>query len=178
MARKLTGKQKLFVEYYIQTWDAAQAVRFAGYEGTQKELEDIGQVNLKNPTILSAIKEGKRLPARYCKACESELIQKTDEELGVFKRRKHCNSKCAEYRTRPDGWEKNHIVARKYKKAYCEACGTNKSLHAHHSDGNPKNNTPKNIQTLCAWCHHFLHALMIRLELEKPGKLPRLQNYD
>lgn len=178
MARKLTGKQKLFVEYYMTVWDAARAARMAGYDGPQKELIDIGQENLSNPAILKAIKDGKTLPARYCQACGQILIQNEVENIRIFKIRKHCDAKCAEHRDRPDGWNKNHSEARKHKKEFCEACGMGINLHAHHIDGNPKNNTDVNIQTLCTWCHHFIHALMVRLELETPGRMPKLLNYD
>jgi 5-methylcytosine-specific restriction endonuclease McrA len=37
----------------------------------------------------------------------------------------------------------------------CEACGEIHPavLDTHHKDGNPKNNDPSNLQTLCANCH-------------------------
>lgn len=179
----LTKKEQLFVKHYLDTWNPAEACRRAGYPGDQTALQAAGAKNLKNPAILKAIKAGKKEPVRYCKACDTLLVRRKKaggelESLNVFKRRKYCNAKCARYRDRPEDWLLNHAKARKHKKAYCEACGIEESLHAHHVDGNPKNNRKQNIQTLCVWCHNFLHAVMERLKLDVPGRMPPLGHYE
>jgi hypothetical protein len=74
---------------------------------------------------------------------------------------KYCSKPCAARRERPGGealWSKLHKAARKLRGPKCEACGAKKDLHAHHVDGDPTNNDPANIQTLCGACHHFVHA--------------------
>ncbi len=54
---KLTEKQKRFVDYYIETGNASEAARKAGY--SEKTCRVTGQENLLKPAIKSAI--GKRL---------------------------------------------------------------------------------------------------------------------
>jgi phage terminase small subunit len=57
MANKLSKKQELFVEYYIQTKNATQAARLAGYGGSYKTLRSIGSQNLTKINIKEAISE-------------------------------------------------------------------------------------------------------------------------
>ena len=121
---------------------------------------------------------GQQVPAiRKCLHCQTRLVRKKDEIPVSFSRRNYCNSRCIDDRkkaNRPSDWEKNHREARKHRKDNCEACGFNESLHAHHIDGNPKNNIGKNIQTLCTWCHNFTHAIAARIGLETPGQMPTM----
>ena len=51
--RNLTKKQKVFVEYYLQSWNATQAAIKAGY--SRRSASVTGSVNLKNPTIAAEI---------------------------------------------------------------------------------------------------------------------------
>jgi 5-methylcytosine-specific restriction endonuclease McrA len=44
-------------------------------------------------------------------------------------------------------------IARKFKKANCEKCGTTENLEIDHIDGNRSNNKIDNVQTLCGKCH-------------------------
>lgn len=176
--RPLDDRKVEFVRQYLQIWDSVEAARRAGFSNWS----EVGNDLLKEPSVMEAIRAGEKEPNRHCQACETKLIRKVKESgehetLGVFKRRKYCNDKCAQHRNRPDDWIKNHAEARKHKKDECESCGIKESLHAHHIDGDPKNNTEKNVQTLCAWCHHFIHAVKDRLDLDIPGKLPRLNHY-
>lgn len=60
MAKKLTEKQKRFCDYYIETGNAAEAARLAGY--SKRTARQMGQENLTKPYIL-------------------EYIQKRNEEL-------------------------------------------------------------------------------------------------
>lgn len=62
---KLTEKQRRFVDYYIETGNASEAARRAGY--SEKTAGWIGQENLQKPTIKAAVDarlrelEGKRI---------------------------------------------------------------------------------------------------------------------
>lgn len=62
---KLTEKQRRFVDYYVETGNASEAARRAGY--SEKTAGWIGQENLQKPTIKAAIDarlrelEGKRI---------------------------------------------------------------------------------------------------------------------
>jgi len=121
----------------------------------------------------------KQEPEKFCEFCGARLQRKVYngrlEDLGAFKRRKYCNLKCANSKKHPTHWGTHHWRARRHRKEFCEACGITESLHAHHVDGNFKNDDPLNIQTLCTWCHHFLHATAERLGWEQPGKMPSLR---
>ena len=117
-------------------------------------------------------------PEKFCMRC-GMVFQRTTfngrlEDLGVFKRRKYCSLRCSSTRDRPGHWETYHWRARKHRKSSCEACGSTDQLHAHHVDGEPQNNEPSNIQTLCVYCHNFLHATADRLGWTEPGRLPSL----
>lgn len=69
---KLTEKQRRFIDYYIETGNASDAARRAGY--SEKTAGWIGQENLQKPTIKAAI------DARL-KALEDKRIAKADEVL-------------------------------------------------------------------------------------------------
>ncbi|WP_369683412.1 HNH endonuclease [Nitrosomonas communis] len=59
----------------------------------------------------------------------------------------------------------------------CEVCGKTTSLHVHHVDENPLNNSTSNLMTLCSQCHREAHskhfsAPMVRItcrHCEKPA---------
>src|SRR5688572_3794520 len=114
-------------------------------------------------------------PQKSCAHCGSPMQRGRFagrlEDLGVFKRRKYCSLACANSRARPSHWETFHWRARKHRKSSCEACGSTAKLHAHHVDGQPENNSPENIQTLCKDCHAFLHATAERRGWTHPGRL-------
>lgn len=55
----------------------------------------------------------------------------------------------------------------KFKKLKCEHCGcdgTGTRLVVHHRDGNPTNNAPSNLITLCDSCHKLVHSGKIILD--------------
>lgn len=122
-----------------------------------------------------------KVQKKSCKICGKEFGRQRFngrlEDLGVFNRRKHCSRKCGNTKVRPKHWETHHWRARKHRGLSCEACGLTEKLHAHHVDGQPENNNPENIQTLCAYCHRFLHATAARLGWTIPGRLPTLREY-
>ena len=72
MKRKLTEKQKRFIDYYIETGNATEAARRAGY--SEKTAAETGYENLRKPNIKNYI--DKRL-----KQLEDERIAKADEVL-------------------------------------------------------------------------------------------------
>lgn len=80
-----------------------------------------------------------------------------------------------ETRIRPLNWYKNHAVSRKFAKKFCEACGLESKLHTHHIDGDYINNVKKNIQTLCIYCHNYLHLVQKRMKWAYPGQFPKFE---
>jgi hypothetical protein len=123
----------------------------------------------------------KEEPKKSCKLCGIGFQRKTFngrlEDLGVFKRRKYCSIRCAGIKERPGHWGTFHWRARRHRGLSCEACGSMELLHAHHVDGKPQNNEQENIQTLCVFCHNFLHATADRLGWIQPGRLPTLRGW-
>ena len=67
-------------------------------------------------------------------------------------------------------------VRGKYRKDKCEACGISERMQIHHIDGNYRNADPENLQTLCVWCHRFVHHTAKRCGWKEPGKLLLLSN--
>src|SRR5690349_14976423 len=66
---------------------------------------------------------------------------------------KYCSVFC-----RKDIRKWAELSYRKYRKSYCERCRENPSgLHVHHLNGNPADNRPDNLITLCAHCHMLMH---------------------
>lgn len=53
--RALTGKQRAFVDYYIQTGNGVKSAELAGYKGTYGVLGTTAHDNLKKPNIKAAI---------------------------------------------------------------------------------------------------------------------------
>ena len=51
--RKLTNKQRLFIDYYLQSFNASDAARKAGY--SERTARQIGQENLSKPDIQAEI---------------------------------------------------------------------------------------------------------------------------
>ena len=68
----LTEKQKRFVDFYIETGNASEAARKAGYK--EKNADSTGRENLRKPTVKAAI------DARL-KELEDARIAKADEVL-------------------------------------------------------------------------------------------------
>jgi len=55
--RRLTDKQRAFVEAYLETLNATEAARRAGYKGNGKTLKSVGHENLTKPYIRALIDE-------------------------------------------------------------------------------------------------------------------------
>lgn len=54
---KLTTKQQLFVDAYLESGNATDAARKAGYKGNDNTLASMGKENLRKPQIASIIKK-------------------------------------------------------------------------------------------------------------------------
>ena len=117
---------------------------------------------------------------RHCETCACVLERNRTpagrlEGYRDFTRRRFCSLSCANSRSK-GGQSRNAYLfrARKFLKASCECCGVTDQRQAHHVDMDWKNNTPDNIQTLCIFCHHFWHAMHIRLGVMPTQRMPKL----
>ena len=71
----MTPKQKKFCEYYIQSGNAADAARKAGYSPTSAEA--IGRENIRKPTIAAYI-------AKRTSNQDKQLVADADEVLRFY----------------------------------------------------------------------------------------------
>lgn len=81
-----------------------------------------------------------------CRQCDKELYSKDKEKERIRERTKIRNKKKA----------KPYKV---FKKDHCESCGFipvhSCQLDVDHKNGDHQDNTPDNLQTLCANCHRL-----------------------
>jgi phage terminase small subunit len=79
---KLTFKQRAFIEYYLTSWNAAEAARLAGY--SEKSARVIGPENLTKPAVRSEI--DRRLQAMSMSADEVlvRLSQQASSTMADF----------------------------------------------------------------------------------------------
>lgn len=95
------------------------------------------------------------------------------EDLTAFRKRRFCSLSCANTRKvltkHGYSWR-----ARKHLKTSCEACGSVKSLEAHHVNQRKADNRSENIQTLCSPCHDFWHATAKRIGRRIAGRMASL----
>jgi len=52
---RFTNKQRAFINYYLQSFNATQAAKSAGYKGSYETLRSIGSENLTKPNIKQEI---------------------------------------------------------------------------------------------------------------------------
>lgn len=112
----------------------------------------------------------KPTPLRNCAQCGAKMERKRYpnrvlECLSLFRKRKYCNVACMA--AAQEGLMKTATARsgrRQSVKAIldaCEDCGrkrTETRLYVHHRDGNPLNNEPENLRTLCGSCHRLSHS--------------------
>ena len=77
--RRLSKKQKLFVEYYLQTWNATQAAIKAGY--SKKSAAVTGHNNIRKTNIAEEIK---RRVDEVCMSSDEALTLLSDQARGDF----------------------------------------------------------------------------------------------
>ena len=118
-------------------------------------------------------------PVKFCLWCKKLLKRKRFngrlEDRGAFLRRKFCSLSCGtsfQHSKEPPTVAASRKRAHKIASSNCEICGTNSDPNVHHTDGNPKNNDLKNLQSLCASCHSFWHAAARRVGIANPGRMP------
>lgn len=103
------------------------------------------------------------VPLKSCEYCGKPLERKryngTLESRFAYMRRRYCGQTCfakAEQQENPSlaALRKRAV---KYRGDSCAQCGSSESLGIHHRDGNPANNAPENLTTLCGACHTRWH---------------------
>lgn len=103
------------------------------------------------------------VPTRYCRYCRRQLHRKLFgsrlEDRAVFLRRKYCDTTCMSLAFRKIQPTLGALRKRavRFRKLACEECGIQITLSIHHLDGNPANNDPLNLKTLCNSCHQKWH---------------------
>lgn len=84
----LTNKQRVFIEEYLQCWNATEAARRAEYKGTDATLASVGSENLRKPKIQKRIQ--RRLAGKAMSADEvlARLGAQARSDIGQFLRDK------------------------------------------------------------------------------------------
>lgn len=104
------------------------------------------------------------LQTKSCLRCgaviERQRFGNRLEDASAFRRRQFCSLACANTRGNwGDSSTAKHREASKMAKPSCEKCGKlHRWLHVHHLDGDYRNNSPENLQTLCPSCHKLAHS--------------------
>jgi 5-methylcytosine-specific restriction endonuclease McrA len=118
--------------------------------------------------IRTTVRQGnyhtKPTPEKSCALCGCKMERRRFasgvlEDLTSFTKRKLCSRKCKDASVVKEVVSENQYRyrARRMRKPQCEQCGSVSKLQVHHIDKDVSNNTPMNLQTLCASCHNTLH---------------------
>jgi hypothetical protein len=67
-------------------------------------------------------------------------------------------SNCKDPYKSPLGWDRIRKAILKRDGSKCLLCGDSNKLHIHHIDKNRRNNSDKNLMTLCNQCHESQHG--------------------
>lgn len=127
--------------------------------------------------------KAKAAEPRQCETCSFTLERRRNaagrlEGFRDFMRRRFCSLSCANSRSKGGESRKaSHYHARKLLKPTCECCGTTQRRQAHHVNMDWRDNSPVNVQTLCIFCHHFWHAMHIRLGTTPTQPMPKLVSH-
>ena len=114
-----------------------------------------------------AMRSLKKTSKRACKHCSTPLERKRFngrlEDAGAFRKRVFCNRSCMadwmEGRMKITAVKNSRRQSAKTVRQECEICSRSDTrLSVHHRDGNPLNNDPANLQTLCGSCHSRCHS--------------------
>ena len=134
--------------------------RFMDDVGEWKELDnfDVGDLIAVNGSVKKPIGkciecgENTSRVGVKCRKCASKLQNSKWNQKQVETSRENFDVNGTTARARLDCKSK--------KKSFCELCGEREMpLEQHHKDRTPWNNTDENLQTLCSFCHHKLHAV-------------------
>lgn len=97
----------------------------------------------------------------------SEVLKKTLELKKELRELAKTDPEKALAILQQENWKRRHrpmgihgtnaAKARRYKKDYCERCGSKENLLAHHKNKDQSDNRPENIETLCKTCHNQHH---------------------
>ena len=102
----------------------------------------------------------KEFPDKICETCGKPFNRKRFngrlEDPARYLSRRNCSQSCGNSRAEVARGSL-YWRARRFRADVCEGCGTTEELHVHHIDRDPKNNSPKNLATLCASCHLKKH---------------------
>ena len=120
-------------------------------------------------------------PEKRCGICTKRLSRKRFngrlEDRTTYLRRQFCSLSCANSRTKGGRSRRAfQAQARKQMKPTCEACGDTRYRHVHHVNANWSDNRPRNLQTLCLFCHQFWHAAHMRRGVKVRSRMPRLSD--
>ena len=106
----------------------------------------------------------KPAPVLRCQQCGAQMERQRFSngrlmDLGQFLKRKFCSKACqsassVKSKVTPGSYRHR---ARKSRLECCELCSSQKNLQVHHKNRNVENNSPENLQTLCASCHNKEH---------------------
>jgi len=124
----------------------------------------------------------KPTPTKYCEWCgksfERNRVGKNHqlECVSNYMRRRFCSISCSVSRqhARPATPAASRKRAAKLVSGSCEACGFAMDLVVHHVNGQPTDNSPANLQTLCTHCHSFWHAMLRRTQRQPSQRVPLL----
>ena len=127
-------------------------------------------------------REPEPIPQKSCEFCGKHFQRRHMpsgrlEDRGAYLRRRFCSISCSvsmQHATEPPSVAASRKRSLKTISGSCEACGLTKNLSAHHVNGDPMNNAPSNLQTLCLHCHNFWHAMLKRTGRQPVSRMPRL----
>lgn len=115
------------------------------------------------------------IPSKFSPKNPKECIICGKMFIGASSNAKTCSPECSialsQQRQRErfhKKYKRKNWVYSKYRKDYCEYCGNKKldtklTFVVHHKDGDPINNHPSNLVTLCHRCHKLVHNKTISL---------------
>jgi len=81
---KLTTKQQVFIEHYLETWNATEAARRAGYRGNYDTLKAVGYENLTKPHLRERIQERLREKALSADEVLARLSEQARNSIADF----------------------------------------------------------------------------------------------
>ena len=116
-------------------------------------------------------------PIKHCPHCKARMTRRRFrgrlEDLAAFRARKYCDRECMALAYVNSAAQPNSKRRRVWRSrgTSCEVCGGSHYLAAHHIDGDLDNDSPENIQTLCASCHATHHHRVRRAGLTVPGRM-------